>query len=393
MANCCEYKNSKNRTRNVLQCFCECDKVDESFDKMFNGENIPESEWDMMLNDMADRVRIPWPGGAKKVSIYLFLVPIIYNLIFFIATFSFNFTVICIFSLIIYIIRTSIINMNNVKHSRSKFLLCWTYWSIYYAMKEYYYVLRFKILVGKGMENNDDSMQDNINFSFGTIICDLLCILLIIVSIFLQITDPGKVEGVNPPRGTDARSLRNYYLVHKDYRLKYCRITNMPIKRYDHFCIWISKPIGFGNHRWFLLFLILMSIGTFLFSYFLMDLIGNNQNHKIRNYDYYNFSRLYHENRSTYEFAIFLYVFICFFGIIGLLSKQIYLISKNVTTYESIHFKTLFSDDIDLSWDQQVDYLKVLAQSAASRSPRRSVRTRIGEFHLVRNWLKFLKLV
>ena len=64
-----------------------------------------------------------------------------------------------------------------------------------------------------------------------------------------------------------------------------------------------------------------------------------------------------------------------------------------MTTYESIHFKTLFSDDIDLTWDQQVEYLKVMAQSVANRSPQRSVHTRIGEFNMLRNWLQFLRVV
>lgn len=387
MPNCCEYKNSKNKTRNVLQCFCECDKVDESFDAMFNGQLLSDSEWETTMNDIEDRVRIPWPGGAKKVSIYLFVTPIIYNIIFFVATFSFYLTLICVCSLVGMLVRTSILSMSNVKTSKSKFLLCWTYWSIYYGIKEYYYALRFQ------MQQDYTSENKHHNFSFGIIICDAVCILIIVVAILLQILDPGKAYGVNPPEKTDARSLRNYYLVNKEQRLKYCRITDMPIKRYDHFCIWISKPIGYNNHRLFLLFLILMSIGTFLSSFFIMHFCLNNQNHKQRNYDYYNFSRLYHENRSTYELAICLYLFICFFGIFGLLLKQIYLISNNMTTYESIHFKTLFSDDVDLTWDEQVEYLKVMAQSAANRAPRRSVRTRIGEFNLLTNWLHFLRLV
>ena len=84
-----------------------------------------------------------------------------------------------------------------------------------------------------------------------------------------------------------------------------------------------------------------------------------------------------------------LYVGVCFIGIFGLLARQLYLVSFNLTTYESIHFKTLFSDDLDLSWDQQVEYLKVMAGSATRRAPRRSVHARIGEFNVVRNFLSF----
>ena len=111
---CCEYTNSKNRQRNVLQCFCECDKVDESFDKMLRGEVVSDNQWENMLEDIGDRIRLPWPGGAKKVSIYVFLVPILYNVLFFVASLSYNFTLIVVTTLVAYFLRSSILAMNSV---------------------------------------------------------------------------------------------------------------------------------------------------------------------------------------------------------------------------------------------------------------------------------------
>ena len=56
---------------------------------------------------------------------------------------------------------------------------------------------------------------------------------------------------------------------------------------------------------------------------------------------------LYNNNNSSYEFAVTLYVTICFFPISGLLMKQIYLFSINLTTYESIHYEELFEKKKD----------------------------------------------
>ena len=377
---CCEYTNSKNRQRNVLQCFCECDKVDESFDKMLRGEVVSDNQWENMLEDIADRIRVPWPGGAKKVSIYIFLVPILYNAIFFVASLSYNLTLVMVTTLVAYFLRSSILAMNSVQSARSKFFLCWTYWSIFYGIKEYYNAIRPLLLFRGGQPSS---------YSLEVFFCDGLCFAITALAVALQVVDPGRVPGVKPPQKSDPISLRNYYLMHKEHRLKYCRITNMPIGRFDHFCIWISRPIGYKNHRLFILFLTFLSFGSSLFSYYLYSKVGNNQNHKLRNYDYYNFSRMYHENRSTYHLSMCLYVGVCFIGIFGLLARQLYLVSFNLTTYESIHFKTLFSDDLDLSWDQQVEYLKVMAGSATRRAPRRSVHARIGEFNVVRNFLSF----
>merc|ERR1712194_49658 len=37
----------------------------------------------------------------------------------------------------------------------------------------------------------------------------------------------------------------------KDLRTKYCRQTHTCIKEFDHYCIWLNRTIGRGNHRQF----------------------------------------------------------------------------------------------------------------------------------------------
>ena len=39
-------------------------------------------------------------------------------------------------------------------------------------------------------------------------------------------------------------------------RSKYCASTGLVIARMDHFCVWLNHSIGYGNHRTFILFLL-----------------------------------------------------------------------------------------------------------------------------------------
>lgn len=45
-------------------------------------------------------------------------------------------------------------------------------------------------------------------------------------------------------------------LVRKPIRSKYCSSTGFVVARMDHHCVWLNATIGFGNHRLFLVFLV-----------------------------------------------------------------------------------------------------------------------------------------
>jgi hypothetical protein len=67
--------------------------------------------------------------------------------------------------------------------------------------------------------------------------------------------------GGPPPDFDDVSMLR------RPLRSKLCRESGgVNIARFDHFCIWINRPIGAGNHLLFVFFVVLqiLSIGLFL---------------------------------------------------------------------------------------------------------------------------------
>ena len=60
--------------RSVLQLFCECDAVDETLSALVKGETPPMARVHDAMKDIADRIRIPWPGGAIKIKVGLIVV-------------------------------------------------------------------------------------------------------------------------------------------------------------------------------------------------------------------------------------------------------------------------------------------------------------------------------
>jgi len=64
-----------------------------------------------------------------------------------------------------------------------------------------------------------------------------------------------------PPGDYDAVSM-----LRRPLRSKICRVSGGAcIARFDHFCIWINRPIGAGNHLLFLTFVALQALALFLF--------------------------------------------------------------------------------------------------------------------------------
>merc|ERR1712203_1078289 len=49
--------------------FCDCQELDDTFDRLIMRAKIPEKRCEAILGVIEDRLRIPWPRGAIKVPI------------------------------------------------------------------------------------------------------------------------------------------------------------------------------------------------------------------------------------------------------------------------------------------------------------------------------------
>merc|ERR1712113_1215179 len=74
----------------------------------------------------------------------------------------------------------------------------------------------------------------------------------------------------NPP---DVSRLCTTTWVLKDFRTKYCTQTCACIQEFDHYCIWLNRAIGRGNHREFI-FHVTIEVGTQLCHVYLLIIIG-----------------------------------------------------------------------------------------------------------------------
>src|SRR5690606_5117345 len=65
----------------------------------------------------------------------------------------------------------------------------------------------------------------------------------------------------------DARHYCLTCLIKKPLRSKHDRLTNRCIGRFDHYCVWMNMPIGYKNHRYFMIFCYSHVMCQFLLTY------------------------------------------------------------------------------------------------------------------------------
>jgi hypothetical protein len=324
MTGCCEYVDINGHTKTVFQCLCACDEVDATFDALLRGEKIKENAWDRVITVISDRVRIPWFGGARRISGFALLCPLLLSLFLFVGSFSFVATLVTTTTCMLGgPVMISVKSMRSVRLARMHILFYWTYWSIAFVIREYF-----------------SSLRNDLSSRVVVASCDSLIFLLVFVAWKLQTIDPGMTKTTLMPIAHDAMGLLNFYISHKSMRLKYCRITGASVRRYDHYCIWISKPIGAANHRLFILFLFLLSLGGTVFVALKLSV------HYGRMPSF--LSVVYSNNLSNYSVVITCYVCLASAGIVALLVHQLFLIGRNLTSYEAKHFPQLAK--CDLSW-------------------------------------------
>ncbi|CAD6998800.1 unnamed protein product [Ceratitis capitata] len=81
---CCEYIDHENKRYNIIACCCNCDDFDQVGTDWITCRPIDRSRLRNMLLTFQDRLRIPWQGGAKQITlsslIPIFVIPLLIGL-------------------------------------------------------------------------------------------------------------------------------------------------------------------------------------------------------------------------------------------------------------------------------------------------------------------------
>jgi palmitoyltransferase len=75
---CCEYRDLNGTSNHLLGLCCNCQAIDESFEHLITCRRIPAGLLNQVILVINDRIRIPCPGGARKVDfkkVAVFLIP------------------------------------------------------------------------------------------------------------------------------------------------------------------------------------------------------------------------------------------------------------------------------------------------------------------------------
>lgn len=67
---CCEYYNRRGERSHVLACCCACDELDAAADRLIRDWGLPSDHASEVLQEMDDRFRLPFPGGAWHIGFY-----------------------------------------------------------------------------------------------------------------------------------------------------------------------------------------------------------------------------------------------------------------------------------------------------------------------------------
>lgn len=129
---CCEYFDRNNERYHILECCCNCTDFDQVFDKLICCKRVDPKHRTGMLLTFQDRLRVPWQGGAKQISLDAIVPMLMIPLVIGIAAINFNTALImCIATTLLlgycyYHLRSTV--------PRSRFFFMWLFWSVFYLI-------------------------------------------------------------------------------------------------------------------------------------------------------------------------------------------------------------------------------------------------------------------
>ncbi|BFZ25640.1 hypothetical protein BsWGS_28680 [Bradybaena similaris] len=287
---CCEYNNMHGEKSHLLAMCCDCEALDETFDKIFKCERLPESTIDRLLNTISDRCRLPtcFGQGAVKLRPDVATPAIVVPLCLVLATIHPVMTVLCFTFMPLFIVTFHTLWRRKDKHRRSLFFYSWGLSSVLSA----YVVFQFFVV----------AFREVLLWEILTVFTSMM-----IMFYFLYLTkrDPDRLIIPSKTRPSHKRTPSNPIVssstpfydqvngqdMQQKYqdgdlsnvslgagarlsgawleprtlggnldlppRTGYCRICQDYIAVRDHHCVWIDNCVGASNHRSFILTMVM----------------------------------------------------------------------------------------------------------------------------------------
>ncbi|XP_053627565.1 palmitoyltransferase ZDHHC23 isoform X2 [Cherax quadricarinatus] len=258
---CCEYINEDGELAHLLTTLCNCEAIDEAFERLFTRKALEKRHVVKIMDTVSDRLRIPWCGGAKRVSLDVASAVLCVALTIFLGCFTWTITIItyivalpAILFSIHRFIRKKVAPDNTstygrkkmkdvLKYSKSKFYFAWLTVTISFLLVIYYtqVILYLKISPYE-------------NFIFATFVC--------ISGTSFYLVRATSCPGFETPNKTEDE---NYEEVIESGAWKLCAECEMQVPRQashcrtcdtcyllrDHHCLWLDTCVSHINDRWF----------------------------------------------------------------------------------------------------------------------------------------------
>ncbi|EDO36348.1 predicted protein [Nematostella vectensis] len=246
---CCEYKNIKGERTHLLALCCDCEDLDNAVDQCLKGKKVPFTRCSVIHNVITDRLRIPWPKGAKKLNMEFVIPVVLLPSSLYFASRNFIFTVLSLVYLPLFVFVYYVYSLRTRK--RTWFFVSWASTSVIGI-----YVV-FLIHISSALH-----LQSTVFVTLGTIATIYFYYRVINsetkLNLFAEVSD--QVERQNTDNGKLNNGVKSYerltccFCTYGPFhRSKHCRICGYCVPRSDHHCVWTNCCIGHHNQGKFLL--------------------------------------------------------------------------------------------------------------------------------------------
>nr|XP_022918361.1 palmitoyltransferase ZDHHC23 [Onthophagus taurus] len=109
---CCEYIDQNNQINHILACCCDCQDFDEGMESLITGHGFPQHNKQNCFSACTDRLRLPWIGGAKRISPEIILSIIFIPLFLLLATNGIVWTILAAIALVLLLICMKLFTQN-----------------------------------------------------------------------------------------------------------------------------------------------------------------------------------------------------------------------------------------------------------------------------------------